>query len=63
MGLTFTKNQWKRISEISGNGGILVFGSVVIPFFLDKIDLSRAIWGMFISTYLWYISLKVARKY
>lgn len=61
--IILTKNQWERISEIFGNGGLLVFGSVVIPFFLDKVDIPKVIWGMAVSIYLWYISIKTARKY
>lgn len=63
MKITLTKHQWERISEITGGGGLLVFGSVVIPFLIDKIDLPKAIWGIVISICLWYISVILARRY
>lgn len=61
--ITLTKNQWARISEILGNGGLLVLGSAAIPFLLDKSDLLGAIRGLSLAIGLWYASVVSARKY
>ena len=61
--IVLTENQWKRISELSGSGGLLMFGSTVIPLILDKSNLIGAFWGIVVSVFLWYISIQSAKKY
>jgi hypothetical protein len=61
--IKFTKNQWERVSEISGNGGLLSMGSIILPFILDKPNPFGVLMGMVITSCLWYISLQAARKY
>lgn len=63
MRIHLTKSQWARVSELSGNGGLLVLGSIVIPFLLGEPDLPGVIRGLVIALFLWYISLYTARKY
>jgi len=64
MNITLTKNQWKRISEISGNLGIVVFGATLIPIlFTNDKHLLGDVRGLYITVILWYLSIWLARKY
>lgn len=63
MKVTLTKSQWERVSEISGNGGLLSTGSIILPFILDKPNPLGVIMGVVITIGLWYISLRAARRY
>lgn len=63
MNIVLTKNQWKKVSELTGNGGLLMFGSTVIPLLLDKSDSLGAIRGLSIAIGLWYASIVTSRKY
>lgn len=64
MKLILTKNQWQRISEISGNLGIVVFGATLIPLlFTSNTELIGDVRGLYITAILWYISIITARKY
>lgn len=61
--IVLTENQWKRVSDLSGNSGLLVVGSVVIPFVLNNVDLFGIIKGVVVSSFLWYISIVSAGKH
>lgn len=61
--VVLTDNQWKRISDISNNLGLLIAASVVLPYILEKPNLLAAILGIVVSLTLWYISIVTAKKY
>lgn len=63
MKIKLTKHQWERISEISGNIGVVVAGTTILPFVFETGDLLDAIRGLYISTVLWYLSIRSAKKY
>lgn len=61
--IVLTENQWKRISDLLANLGLLMLGSIVIPFFSDFENLIGALWGILITVFLWYLSVYTAKKY
>ena len=61
--IALTENQWRKISDISGNIGLLVVGSVIIPFLLNNIELFEIIKAVVVAIFLWYISIIAAGKY
>jgi hypothetical protein len=63
MKIRLTKSQWERISEISGNFGLLIVASFVFPSIANSINISQTLWGIVISLSFWYISIIIARKY
>lgn len=50
--IVLTENQWKRISDLLANLGLLMLGSIVIPFFSDFENLIGALWGILITVFL-----------
>ncbi len=63
MKLAFTKTQWERVSEILGNLGILTAGSIILPFILERLDPTKIVWGIVITSIFWYASIIFAKKY
>jgi len=53
MNIKLTKSQWQRVSELSGNLGILVCGSIIIPFWLEKSYSLGVIRGLLAILFLW----------
>ncbi|HCB23151.1 hypothetical protein A3B42_04425 [Candidatus Daviesbacteria bacterium RIFCSPLOWO2_01_FULL_38_10] len=61
--ITLTKSQWARISEILGNGGLLGFGSIVIPAVFDIFNWMMIVLGLLAGSTLIYLSILSARRY
>lgn len=61
--IILTENQWKRISEITSNLGLLLIGSIAIPALLDKPNPIHVALGLLAAFMCWLISLFAAKKY
>ena len=61
--IVLTKNQWKRLADILANIGLLITGTVVIPFLANFQNPFSAIWGIVMASILWYISIYISRRY
>ncbi len=51
-----------RASDILSGLGHITFGSIFIPYFLDKFDISLLISGLGVSFAFWLLSLWLAYK-
>ena len=59
----FTKPQIKTFTDICVGIGMIGFGSVAIPAFIDKGgELSTFTFGLTVSCVFWYIAIKLARN-
>ncbi len=63
MKISFTKNQWQRISELLGGGGMLALGSIAIPALFDNFNLWMITLGLVVAILLIYLSIFSARRY
>lgn len=62
--IILTENQWKKISEITSNLGLVSVGSIAIPSLLiDRPNLSNVILGLGAAIFLFVLSLWAAKRY
>ncbi len=61
--IILTENQWKKVSEITSNLGLVSVGSVVLPSLIDKLNFSIVILGSAATIFLFVLSLWAAKKY
>lgn len=59
-----TETQIDKLSDIFINVGVLLFGALVVPFFVPEVDKPR-VWmllvGLGLSGALWFLALSFAR--
>lgn len=62
MKITLTKKQLTRLADITGNLGLVFFASVVIPYTLDRGEITIASWGLVFACLSWVSSLLIERN-
>lgn len=57
--LKLNNKQVDKISDICSDIGLITLAAVVLPSFLDRLDIQRLLIGLMMSFLLWFFSVKL----
>lgn len=60
--MKFSLDQVKKLSDICADISQVFLGTIVVPFFIDKVDLQMLALGSIASLSFWFLSIRFLGK-